>query len=248
MQRLQKLMARAGVGSRRKCEQFIREGRVSVNGEVVTKLGARAKPDDDIRVDGRPISLPTDHVYLLLNKPPGYVTTRSDPHGRPTVMELLPAKLRRRVYPVGRLDEDTSGLLLFTDDGELTQRLTHPSYHVPREYVADVEGTPSESALRKLRSGVRLEGGRAQPAEAQLLHTGEGESRLRIVLHEGRNRQVRRMCAAIGYPVRRLRRVAMGPLRLGELSLGEVVPLRRAQIAALRQAVMLPPEDHDQPG
>jgi len=246
MQRLQKLLARAGAGGRRKCEQLIREGRVTVNGEVVAKLGARANPGDDIRVDGEPVSLPTDHLYLLLNKPPGYVTTRSDPQGRPTVMDLLPAKLRRRVYPVGRLDQDTSGLLLFTDDGELAERLTHPRYHVPREYVADVERTPRESALKKLRSGVRLQDGRAQPAEVQLLHTGEGESRLRIVLHEGRNRQVRRMCEAIGHPVRRLRRVAMGTLRLGEMSLGEVVHLRPTQVAALRQAVMLPIEDHDQ--
>lgn len=240
MERLQKLLARAGLGSRRACEELIRAGRVTINGVTVTRLGARARPDDDIRVDNVPLRLPTEHVYLALNKPPGYVTTRSDPQGRPTVMDLVPERWRARVFPVGRLDQDTTGLLLLTDDGELAQRLTHPSHHVPRQYLADVEGTPSESALRKLRSGIVLEDGPTQPAEILLVSTGGGESRIRVTLSEGRNRQVRRMFAAIGHPVRRLKRVAMGPLALGELSLGEVRALTPAQVRALREAVGLP--------
>ena len=245
MERLQKLLARAGVGSRRACEELITAGRVSVNGRVITRLGSKARAEDDIRVDGRPIELPGEHVYLMLNKPPGYVTTRDDPQGRRTVMDLVPAEVRGRVFPVGRLDRDTTGLLLFTDDGDLAQRLTHPSHHVPKEYLADVEGTPSETRLRELRSGVELEDGPTQPAEVILVATGGGESRLRITIAEGRNRQVRRMCEAIGHPMRRLKRVAMGPLRLGELSLGEVRALTPAQVRALRHAVGLPIENDD---
>ncbi|MGC9319623.1 MAG: pseudouridine synthase, partial [Armatimonadota bacterium] len=165
--------------------------------------------------------------------------------GRPTVMDLVPQHLRTRIYPVGRLDQDTTGLLLLTDDGELTQRLLHPRHHVEKQYLADVEGTPPESQLRRLRSGVELDDGRTQPAEVLLVATGGGESRLRITITEGRNRQVRRMCEAIGHPVRRLKRVRMGPLRLGELSLGEVRPLTEGQVQALRQAVRLPVGDDD---
>ncbi len=242
MERLQKLLARAGHGSRRNCEELIRGGRVTVNGERVTELGAKASAADDIRVDRRQISIPEDRVYLVLNKPPGYVTTRDDPQGRPIVMDLVPEELRLRIFPVGRLDQDSTGLLLMTDDGELTQRLLHPSHHVPKEYLADVEGTPSEARLRELRSGVELDDGRTQPAEVVLVATGGGESRLRITITEGRNRQVRRMCEAIGHPVRRLKRVEVGPLRLGELSLGAIRSLHDAQVNALRQAVGLPPD------
>jgi pseudouridine synthase len=236
MERLQKLLARAGLGSRRSCEDLIREGRVTVNGRQIEKLGAKASPDDDIRVDGRPITIPEGYVYLALNKPPGYVTTKDDPQGRPTVMDLVPEELRNRVFPVGRLDQDSTGLLLLTDDGDLTQRLLHPKHHVAKQYLADVEGTPSESQLRRLRSGIELEGGATAPAEVMLVAQGGGEARLRVTITEGRNRQVRRMCRAIGHPVRRLKRVAMGPLRLGELSLGEVRKLSETQVQALRQA------------
>ncbi len=239
MERLQKLLARAGVGSRRACEELIRAGRVTVNGRTVRKLGAKARPGDDIRVDGEPVEIPAERIYLALNKPPGYVTTRDDPQGRPTVMDLVPQDLRSRVFPVGRLDHDSTGLLLLTDDGELAHRLLHPRHHVPKEYLADVEGNPSESKLRRLRSGIELEDGPTQPAEVMLVATGRGESRLRITISEGRNRQVRRMCDAIGHPMRRLKRVAIGPLRLGELSLGEVRRLRTEQVQALRHAVGL---------
>lgn len=240
MERLQKLLARAGLGSRRSCEELIRDGRVTVGGKTVRKLGAKASPTDDIRVDGESVRIPQEHIYLVLNKPPGYVTTCDDPQGRPTVMDLVPEQLRSRVFPVGRLDQDTTGLLMMTDDGDLTQRLLHPGHHVAKEYVADVEGTPGESKLRRFRSGMQLSDGQTQPAEVMLVATGGGESRLRIVITEGRNRQVRRMCEAIGHPVRRLKRVAMGPLHLGELSLGEVRELREAQVNSLRQAVGLP--------
>ena len=239
MERLQKLLARAGLGSRRSCEELIRAGRVTINGQVVRELGVKAAPGDDIRVDGSPISIPEDRVYLVMNKPPGYLTTCDDPHGRPTVMDLVPQQVRARVFPVGRLDQDTTGLLLLTDDGELTQRLLHPGHHVEKEYLADVEGTPNEAKLRKLRSGIALSDGMTQPAEVMLVATGRDESRLRISITEGRNRQVRRMCEAIRHPVRRLKRVAMGPPRLGELSPGEVRTLRDAQVTALRQAVGL---------
>ncbi|MFW5866340.1 MAG: pseudouridine synthase [Armatimonadota bacterium] len=241
MERLQKLLARAGLGSRRGCEELISAGRVTVNGKKVEKLGAKASPGDDIRVDGRPVTIPEGHVYLVLNKPPGYVTTKDDPQGRPTVMDLVPNELRDRVFPVGRLDQDSTGLLMLTDDGDLAQRLLHPKHHVAKEYLADVEGTPSESQLRALRSGVELEDGRTMPAEVMLVAQGGGEARLRITITEGRNRQVRRMCAAIGHPVRRLKRVAMGPLRLGELSLGAVRMLSESQVQALRLEADLPP-------
>ena len=240
MERLQKLLARAGLSSRRACEELITAGRVTVNGERVTKLGAKARPTDDIRLDGRPVVIPEEYVYFVLNKPPGYVTTRDDPQGRPTVMDLIPEQYRSRVFPVGRLDQDTTGLLLMTDDGELTQRLLHPSHHVAKEYLADVEDVPSETKLRKLRSGIKLDGNAMQPAEVMMLGSGGGESRLRITITEGRNRQVRRMCESIGHPVRRLKRVSMGPLRLGELSLGAVRSLRPEQVSSLRQAVGLP--------
>ncbi len=241
MERLQKLLARAGLGSRRSCEELIRAGRVAVNGNKVDELGAKAAPDADIRVDGRRVEIPQDRVYIVINKPPGYVTTRHDPQGRPTVMDLVPAELRKRVFPVGRLDQDSTGLLLLTDDGDLTQRLLHPKHHIAKEYLADVEGVPSETHLRRLRSGIKLDDGPTHPAEVMLVAQGGGESRLRITITEGRNRQVRRMCWAIGHPVRRLKRVALGPLRLGELSLGEVRVLSQGQLQALRDAAGLPP-------
>lgn len=247
MQRLQKLLARAGWGSRRTCEEIITAGRVTVNGETITKMGARASADDDIRVDDKRIILFVGHVHLMLNKPPGYITTRDDPHGRATVMDLIPEELRMRVFPVGRLDLDTTGLLLLTDDGDLSQRLIHPSHHVMKEYVVDVERTPSERTLHSMRHGMKLDDGFTQPCEITLLETGQGESRLRMVIGEGRNRQVRRMFEMVDHPVRRLKRVAMGPLRLGELSLGEVRELTKGQLASLREAVELPPTEDETP-
>jgi 23S rRNA pseudouridine2605 synthase len=229
-ERLQKVLAQAGLGSRRACEDLIAHGRVSVNGEVAT-LGMRADPEvDAIEVDGARIGVREGLVHYLLNKPVGVVTTASDPQGRPTVVGLVPAE--PRVYAVGRLDADTEGLLVLTNDGELAHRLTHPSFGVDKEYLADVTGTPSRGALRRLREGVELEDGPTAPARVSLV----GDHTLRITIHEGRNRQVRRMCEAVGHPVRRLVRVRIGPLADRRLPPGEWRPLTQAEVRALERA------------
>jgi 23S rRNA pseudouridine2605 synthase len=229
-ERLQKVLAQAGLGSRRACEELIAAGRVTVNGEVAT-LGTRADPEvDAIEVDGARIGVREGLVHYLLNKPAGVVTTASDPQGRPTVVGLVPAE--PRVYPVGRLDADTEGLLVLTNDGELAHRLTHPSFGVDKEYLADVTGTPSRGALRRLREGVELEDGPTAPARVSLV----GDHTLRITIHEGRNRQVRRMCEAVGHPVRRLVRVRIGPLADRRLPPGESRPLTQAEVRALERA------------
>lgn len=224
---MQKVLAAAGYGSRRACEELIRQGRVQVNGQVVTALGTRVDPNrDEISVDGRPIAAPEEKVYLILNKPPGYVSTAHDPWGRPTVLDLVPHQ--GRLYPVGRLDVDSEGLLLLTNDGELTHRLTHPRYEHEKEYLVLVKGHPTDAVLSQLRQGVDLEEGRTAPAQVSRVRPGRvgcptppGTTWLRIGLHEGRKRQIRRMCAAVGHPVQRLIRVRMGPLRLGPLQPGQ---------------------------
>jgi 23S rRNA pseudouridine2605 synthase len=229
-ERLQKVLAQAGLGSRRACEELIADGRVTVNGAVAT-LGMRADPDvDAIEVDGARIGVREGLVHYLLNKPAGVVTTASDPQDRPTVVGLVPAE--PRVYPVGRLDADTEGLLVLTNDGELAHRLTHPSFGVDKEYLADVTGAPSRGALRRLREGVELEDGRTAPARVSLV----GDHTLRITIHEGRNRQVRRMCEAVGHPVRRLVRVRIGPLVDRRLPPGEWRSLTQAEVRALERA------------
>jgi 23S rRNA pseudouridine2605 synthase len=229
-ERLQKVLARVGVASRRASEDLIDAGRVTVNGEAAV-LGRRVDPAHDIvALDGTPIPIAPGLVHLLLNKPRGVVTTASDPQGRPTVVSLVPDE--PRVFPVGRLDQDTEGLLILTNDGELTHRLTHPSFGVEKEYLAHVRGEPTRAAVRRLREGIDLEDGRTAPA-------GVGQvapNLLRITIHEGRNRQVRRMCEAIGHPVERLVRTRIGPvtdrkLKPGafrELSVDEVLNLERA--------------------
>ena len=243
--RLQKILSAAGRASRRAAESLIEAGRVTVNGETVTALGSRADPGrDDIRLDGRRVGLPSVRRYLLLNKPRGYVTTRSDPQHRKTVLDLIP-NVADYVYPVGRLDYDSEGLLLLTNDGDLAARLTHPRHGVPRVYEATVRGVPSEARLRRLAAGVPVDGQRAAPAGVRLLANRfarrTDESRVRIVLREGRNRQVRRMLEAIGHPVRRLRRVEMGPLRLGRLRPGAVRELLVSEVAALQRAARQTP-------
>jgi len=225
------VLARAGFGSRRSCEELIEAGRVTVDGEVAT-LGrridaARAR----VEVDSVLVPVAPDLVYYLVNKPAGIITTADDPYGRPTVMTLVPAE--PRVFPVGRLDRDTEGLLLLTNDGALAQLLTHPSHGVPKEYVAEVAGgTPTPGALRALRQGVELEDGSTAPAEVGVL----GEGLLRLVIHEGRNRQVRRMCEAVGHPVRRLVRTRIGPLRDNRLAPGQWRPLSPEEVRALAAA------------
>lgn len=234
-ERLQKIIARAGVASRRQAEELLRAGEVKVNGRVVTTLGTKADPTrDEIRVSGRLISADAPRIYLLLHKPAGYVTTTHDPEGRPTVLDLIP-KLKDRVFPVGRLDWDTSGLLLLTNDGELTHFLTHPSSQVPRTYQAKVEGIPDPAALQKLARGIMLEGRPTLPAKVRLLRKGPKHAWLEITLTEGRNRQVRRMCEKIGHPVRKLHRVAMGPLTLGELPPGRFRSLHEKERKLLLQ-------------
>jgi 23S rRNA pseudouridine2605 synthase len=228
--RLQKVLAQAGLGSRRACEELIADGRVTVDGEEAL-LGDRVDPATAVvEVDGVPIGIRPGSVYYLLNKPPRVVTTADDPQGRPTVVGLVPAE--PRVFPVGRLDRDTEGLLLLTNDGDLTHRLTHPSYGVEKEYLAEVEGTPGRGALRRLREGVELDDGPTAPATVGTA----SPSVLRLVIHEGRNRQVRRMCEAVGHPVRRLVRTRIGPLTDRTLAPGAWRELTQAEVRALERA------------
>ena len=229
-ERLQKVLARTGFGSRRTCEELIAAGRVTVNGKVAP-LGQRVDVDHDrVEVDGIAVGVRPDRVYYLLNKPRDVVTTAADTHGRPTVVDLVPAE--PRVFPVGRLDADTEGLLLLTNDGELTHRLTHPSFGVDKEYLAEVERSPSPSAVRRLREGVDLDDGRTAPARVAVV----APRALRIVIHEGRNRQVRRMCDAVGHPVVRLVRTRIGPLVDRDLGPGEWRALSMSEVRALEAA------------
>jgi 23S rRNA pseudouridine2605 synthase len=229
-ERLQKVLARAGLGSRRVAEELIESGRVLINGEVAI-LGARVDPEEDrIEVDGVPIGVRSGLVYYLLNKPSGVITTASDTHGRPAVVELVPTE--PRVFPVGRLDADTEGLLLLTNDGDLTHRLTHPSFGVEKEYLAEIEGSPTRGELRQLREGVELDDGMTAPAKVAVV----GDGVLRLVIHEGRNRQVRRMCEAIGHPVRRLVRTRIGPLAERRLKPGEWRELTQDEVRELERA------------
>ncbi len=223
MERLQKTLSRAGVASRRAAERLMIEGHVTVNGVSVRELGTKADPaSDDIRVDGRKIKLPERHRYILLNKPRGYVTTRSDPEGRPTVLDLV-GDVKAYVYPVGRLDFDSEGLLLLTNDGELTARLTHPRHGVPRVYEARVLGVPDSRDLNRLARGVLIDGRRTELA-------------LRVTIREGRNRQVRKMCETIGHPVSYLRRVAFGPISDRQLKAGQWRDLTASEVERLRRA------------
>ena len=233
-ERLQKVLARVGIGSRRVCEDLIAEGRVTVDGEVAV-LGRRVDVETAlIELDGAPIGVRPDLVHYLLNKPAGVVTTADDPQGRPTVVGLVPAE--PRVFPVGRLDVDTEGLLLLTNDGELAHRLTHPSFGVEKEYVVELEGSPSRAALRRLREGVELDDGTTAPARAALLEP----SVVRLTVHEGRNRQVRRMCDAVGHPVVRLIRTRIGSLADRSLAPGAWRELTGDEVRSLQRAVAGP--------
>ncbi len=237
MERLQKILSQAGIASRRASEQLMRDGRVTVNGAPVTELGSKADAAvDDIRVDGRRVRPVTRHRYLLLNKPRGYVTTRSDPQRRPTVIELV--GVRDYVYPVGRLDFDSEGLLLLTNDGELAAQLTHPRHGVARVYEARVLGVPDARDLDRLSRGIVIDGQRTAPAQIALVppRRGADAATLRITLREGRNRQVRRMCEAIGHPVDALRRVAIGPIKDERLRPGQWRELTDEEVQRLRNA------------
>jgi 23S rRNA pseudouridine2605 synthase len=240
MERLQMVLSAAGVATRRTAEELIQQGRVSVNGTTVTALGTKADPAaDEIRVDGRRIKPVQTLRYLLLHKPRGYVTTRNDPQKRKTVMDLL-GGVREYVYPVGRLDYDSEGLLLVTNDGDLAAALTHPSHEVEREYRALVAGVPDGRALERLTRGVVLDGRRTAPAVVRLAPADRDVAAqsavLLLTLREGRNRQVRRMCEAVGHPVQRLTRVRIGPLRDDRLRPGQVRDLTPAEVQALKKA------------
>jgi 23S rRNA pseudouridine2605 synthase len=225
------VLARAGIGSRRACEQLIIEGRVTVDGKVTT-LGDRVDPESQrVEVDGVVVPTRPGLVYYLLNKPAGTVTTASDPHGRTTVLELVPEE--PRVFPVGRLDFDTEGLLLVTNDGELTNLLTHPRHGVEKSYLVEVEGHPAPAIIRRLREGVDLDDGRTAPARVRKVQEHSATSALEITIHEGRNRQVRRMCDAVGHPVRRLVRTRIGPLHDRRLAPGEWRPLTAREVQKL---------------
>ena len=233
-ERLQKVLAVRGWGSRRVCEEMIAAGRVTVNGAIAI-LGRRVDVEHDrVEVDGVPVGVRPGMVHLLLNKPAGVVCTAHDPQGRPTVVELVPSE--PRVYPVGRLDAATEGLLLLTNDGELAHHLAHPSHGVEKEYLADVEGTVSAGDVRRLREGIELDDGLTAPAKVSQPSPGV----LRITIHEGRNRQVRRMCEAVGHPVQRLVRVRIGPLRDPQLAPGEWRALTDAEVRGLAEAAASP--------
>ena len=234
--RLQKIISQAGLASRRTAEKLMAEGRVTVNGSTVHEMGTKADPArDDIRIDGRRIKSAERLRYILLYKPAGYVTTRSDPQRRRTVIDLLHG-VKEYVYPVGRLDYDTQGLLLLTNDGDLAARLTHPRHEVDRTYEAQVAGMPNEEAIDRLRRGIPLDGRRTMPAEILLLNKGRRDQTgvLLITIREGRNRQVRRMLEAVGHPVQSLRRIRFGPLTLRGLKSGQWRELRADEVEKLK--------------
>lgn len=235
--RLQKILSAAGVASRRASEQMILDGRVMVNGETVRELGTKADPATDvIKVDGRRVKTDVAHRYIVLYKPKGYVTTRSDPEGRRTVMDLIGEG--PYIYPVGRLDYDSEGLLLMTTDGELAALLMHPRHEVEKAYEVIVTGTPDSRAIEKLRKGVYIEGGRTFPAEVHVGTTVKGAkptTLLTITIREGRNRQIRKMCSAVGLPVRDLRRIRMGPIGLGRLKPGQWRDLTPDEVRRLKK-------------
>jgi 23S rRNA pseudouridine2605 synthase len=234
-ERLQKVLAAVGIASRRRAEELILAGRVAVNGVVVTRLGTRVGPEDRITVDGRPIERTPHYVYFMLNKPPGVLSTARDERGRRTVVDLVRSPVR--VYPVGRLDAPSEGLILLTNHGELTHRLLHPRYAVPREYLVWVTPPAQEEQIERLRQGVQIDGWRTSPAEVRRGPSGA----LRMIIHEGHKRQIRLMCRAVGLTVTRLIRVRLGPLSLGGLRPGAWRELRPDEVAALLAAVHLAP-------
>jgi 23S rRNA pseudouridine2605 synthase len=236
-ERVQKVLARAGYGSRRVAEDLVRAGRVSIDGQVA-QLGDRVDRDvARVSVDGVPVPTAPDLVYYLLNKPTRVVTTAADPEGRPTVLGLVPDD--PRVFPVGRLDYDTSGLLVLTNDGQLTQVLTHPSRGVPKTYLAEVVGVPTRATLRQLRDGVTLDDGPTAPARARLMGERGDAAAVELTIHEGRNRQVRRMLDAVGHPVTRLMRIRVGPLHDERLQPGQWRTLTVAEVRALYESASI---------
>jgi len=231
--RLQKLLAQSGVASRRKCEELMLAGLVEVDGEVVTRLGTKVDPATAVvRVEGRRLPPVSEHVYLVVNKPRGVVSTMSDPQARRTLSDLV-ADRPERLFHVGRLDTDTDGLLLLTNDGDFAHQMAHPSYEVDKTYVAEVEGAVARATVKRLLGGVTLEDGPVEVSRARVMSSHGGRSIVELVIHEGRNRIVRRLLDHVGHPVRRLSRTGIGPVRLGELRSGEVRELTRDEIGTL---------------
>lgn len=237
--RLQKVLAAAGLGSRRACEELIAEGRVEVDGRLVREQGLRVDPERAvIKVDGMRVSTRTATVYLAVNKPRGMVSTMSDPQGRPCLADLV-GNREQRLFHVGRLDADSEGLILLTNDGELAHRLTHPSFGVPKTYLAEVVGTVPRDLGKLLRTGVELEDGLVQVDSFRVVGRSGARVMVEVVLHEGRNHVVRRLLAAVEHPVQRLIRTAVGPIKLGDLRPGRTRPLNRGEISELFAAVDL---------
>lgn len=238
--RLQKIMAASGVGSRRACEELIGEGRVEVDGRTVTEQGMRVDPETSvIKVDGMRLQTRQSALYLAVNKPRGMVTTMSDPEGRPCLTDLPAVRRDQRLFHVGRLDADSEGLLLLTNDGELAHRLTHPSFGVRKTYLAEVAGAVPKDLGKKLRSGVQLDDGTANVDSFRVVGRSGGRAMVEVVIHEGRKHIVRRMLAAVDLPVQRLVRTQIGPVRLGDLRPGKTRPLNRAEISELFESVDL---------
>lgn len=238
-ERLHKRIAASGLCSRRAAEELIREGRVTVNGDLVVEMGRKVSSDDDIRVDGRSIGIAKAYT-LAMNKPKGVLTTLRDPQGRRTVAEFLP-QLGVQLKPVGRLDQDTEGLLLFTNDGDLANRLMHPRYGIEKEYIVVVEGEPDLKTLDKLRKGVYIEGGKTLPAVVEA--SKHSASEFKMTIHEGRKRQIRLMCLAIGHPVKGLKRIRIGSIRVQNIPRGTCRMLGKVEVEALRKAVGLTVSD-----
>ncbi|MBM4279042.1 MAG: rRNA pseudouridine synthase [Deltaproteobacteria bacterium] len=237
MERIQKILARAGIASRREAERMVIEGRVAVNGKVVDQLGFKADPlKDHIKVDGKRLIRTEPNITLLLNKPKGYLSTVKDPAGRSTVMDLLKG-VKWRVYPLGRLDFDAEGLLLLTNDGDLTYHLSHPKFSVSRTYWAKVEGVPEKKELMRLKKGVRLEDGEAKVVSTHILRQMEKHSWVEAVVTEGRNHLVKRIFSAIGHPVLKLKRVGFGPIRLGNLPVGQLRSLTDEEMEDLKKLI-----------
>ena len=236
--RLQKFLAEAGVASRRKCEELIAQGKVEINGQIVTAQGTKVTGEETIKVDGREIRQEQKKVYILLNKPVGYISTAKDEFSRKTVLDLVDT-VKERVYPVGRLDYDTSGLLLLTNDGELANKLTHPKHEIPKVYRAMIQGEISEEDVNSLQSGITIEEYKTAPAKVHVIDPGKKESIIEITIHEGKNRQIRKMFEVLGYIVLRLKRVAIGPLVIEGIDEGNWRYLRKKEIDSLRKAAGL---------
>jgi pseudouridine synthase len=236
-ERLQKILARAGIASRRECEKLIEDGRVMVNSKIVKQLGTKVNPDQDtIQVDGKKISLKKSFHYFLLHKPAGYLTAFKTEEDLPTLADLIP-KMKGRVFPVGRLDFNSEGLVLLTDDGELAYVLQHPKFEVPKVYEARVHSIPDKAALSKLSQGIFLEDGKTKPSKVSVVRVTGKNAWLRITLYEGKKREVRRMCEAIGHPVSKLIRLSIGPLHLQGLERGEYRPLTMEEVVSLKRYV-----------